>query len=60
MPVHFVKKLTPIKIFKIIGKDRKERKTVVYNNPTKSFVFQYLPFLTQPNQLKTADFCVSM
>ena len=54
MPVPFVKQ-----IFKR-GKDRKERKTVVYNNPLKTIFLQYLPFSSLPNQLKTADFCVSM
>ena len=39
-------------------KDRKERKAVVYDNPPKSIFFQYLPFSTQPNQLKIANFCV--
>ena len=41
------------------GKDGKGRKTVVYVNPPKSINYQYLPFLTQSNQLKIADFCVS-
>ena len=42
------------------GKDKGESKTVPYDNPPKSIFFQYLAFLTQPNQLKIADFCVSM
>ena len=41
------------------GKDRKEKNTVVYINPAKSIFFQYLPYSTQPTQLKIADFCVS-
>ena len=36
-------------------KDRKERKTEVYNN-TNKISFQYLPLSTQPNQLKIVDF----
>ena len=42
------------------GKDLKERKTVVYNNPPIKIYFPYLPFKTQPNHLKIADFCVSL
>ena len=41
-------------------KDRKERKTGVYNNPQKFSFSQYLPFSTQPNQKKIANFCVFM
>ena len=41
-------------------KDIKENKIVVYNNPLIKISFQYLPFSTQPNQLKIADFCVFM
>ena len=42
------------------GKDRKQRKGVVYNNPPTCISFQNMPFLSQPSQLKSADFCVSM
>ena len=57
-PVHFVKQMSSnVNIWK--GKDPKERKTVVYNNLPTQISFQYLPFSTQPNQLKIADFGVS-
>ena len=36
-----------------------ERKTVFYNNLTTKISIQYLPYWTQPNQLKIADFCLS-
>ena len=60
MPVHFVRRMSFDLNVKKRWKDKKERKTVVYNNPSKSIFFQYLPFSTQPNQLKIAYFCASM
>jgi hypothetical protein len=40
------------------GKCRKERKTVVYNNPPKSIFFQYLPFLPSVEDSKLLYFYV--
>ena len=59
VPEHFVQQMSSHFIFER-GKDRKVRKTVVYNNPPIYIFFQYLPFSTQPNHLKIADYCISM
>ena len=39
--------------------ERQKGSLVVYDKQPESIFFQYMPFLTQPNQLKTVDFCVS-
>ena len=38
--------------------EREKGSLEVYDKQPKSILFQYMPFSTQPNQLKTADFCV--
>ena len=46
--------------YEYLKEGKTEKNTVVYDNPLKSILFQYMPFLSQPKQLNTANFYVSM